>query len=131
MSRKRFSEREVIATLIHQGTEVRCYRTAERVTLANLDQVEREHLTEIAIGGADTPANCAYSLRQAHAVVTNGTKATTAGSSKNRIAKATNPDRMPALVREDLTIEEKRARKAGRTHRPMNPPRRDNTKVIA
>lgn len=50
-------------------------------------ELEREHLAEIALGGADEPANCVYSLREAHKIITDGTKATTAGSSKQRIAK--------------------------------------------
>lgn len=85
--RRRFSEREVIETLIRQGVEVRCYRTKSRITLVTVGLLEREHLTELALGGADGPSNCAYSLKSAHAEVTNGSAATSAGSSKQRIAK--------------------------------------------
>lgn len=87
MSRKRFSEKDVIRTLIHQGVEIRDYRTGELITLENVDQIEREHLHEIALDGPDVPANCRYSLKASHSIITNGTKATTAGSSKQRIAK--------------------------------------------
>jgi hypothetical protein len=48
---------------------------------------EREHLHEVKLGGPDIPENCRYSHAKCHAIVTNGTKATTAGSSKQRIAK--------------------------------------------
>jgi hypothetical protein len=49
--------------------------------------IEREHLHELGLGGADTPENCRYSCTLCHKIITNGTKATTAGSSKQRIAK--------------------------------------------
>lgn len=87
MRRKRFTEREVIETLVCQGAVIHCYRTREQITVLNVDRLEREHLHEIALGGADEPHNCAYSLKEAHAVITNGTKATTAGSSKHKVAK--------------------------------------------
>lgn len=87
MARRRFSEREVIATLIHQGIAVTCYRTKQMIDLESVKRLEREHLNEVALGGADAPDNCRYSLKEAHAVVTNGTKATTAGSSKHKVAK--------------------------------------------
>lgn len=85
--RKRFSERQVIETLIRQGVEMRCYRTKELITLETVNLLEREHLTQMALGGADTPANCAYSLKAAHAIVTNGTKATSYGSDAHARAK--------------------------------------------
>lgn len=93
MKRRRFSEKDVIRTLLHQGIEINDYRTGEPITLDNVDQIEREHLHEIALGGPDDPANCRYSLGESHAVVTNGNRATSAGSSKNRCAKANNPGR--------------------------------------
>ena len=89
MSRKRFTEREVIETLIRQGVTIGCYR-CKRIfeALECRDRtIEREHLSEIALGGFDGPTNCVYSHRDCHAKITNGTKATTAGSSKQRIAK--------------------------------------------
>jgi len=94
MTRRRFSEREVLATLIHQGVTVPCYRTKEPFTLETVRRAEREHLVELGLvkpedrAKYDTPEYCRYSLKEAHAIVTNGTKATTAGSSKHRIAKA-------------------------------------------
>lgn len=88
MSRRRFSELDVLETLVRQGVEIRCYRTKDLITLDTVRQLEREHVTELGLGGADDPTNCAYSLSAAHYIVTNGTPATTAGSSKNKIAKA-------------------------------------------
>lgn len=87
MSRRRFSEREVIATLLHQGAFIRCYRTGTYIDASMVNNLEREHLHELALGGKDEPENCRYSLKAAHAIVTNGTPATSAGSSKHKIAK--------------------------------------------
>lgn len=98
MRRKRFSEREVIETLAWQGIVVPCYRCKGPIcfkdklgdlTVMNWPRgfPEREHILEIALYGDDAPHNCAYSHGVCHAVVSNGTKSTTAGSSKQRIAK--------------------------------------------
>lgn len=87
MSRKRFNEREVIETLIYQGFAISCYRCRQPFSVDPTSALEREHIVEIALGGADVPFNCAYSHKACHAEITNGTKATTAGSSKQRIAK--------------------------------------------
>lgn len=95
MTRKRFSEREVIETLAWQGIFVRCFRcnapfysAAPDGGLFNLSgAIEREHIHEVALGGSDIPKNCRYSCGPCHSTVTNGTKATSAGSSKHRIAK--------------------------------------------
>lgn len=89
MSRKRFSERDVMESLIRQGVSVFCYRCKREIsaTECRAGMMEREHLIEIALGGPDAPTNCVYSHKSCHAIVTNGTKATTAGSSKQRIAK--------------------------------------------
>ena len=85
MRRRRFSEREVLLTLFYCGQRVRCYRCGLPFTPE--DKIQREHVTELALGGEDTPVNCAYSHTECHDIITNGTKATTAGSSKQRIAK--------------------------------------------
>lgn len=87
MSRKRFTERQVIETLIRTGHEIRSYRTKELITLETVKQLEREHFTPIALGGADDPTNCGYSLSHEHSKQTNGTKATSYGSDKHAIAK--------------------------------------------
>jgi len=85
MSRKRFTESQVIETLWYSGIRVPCSRCHE--LLGPLHKIEREHILEMALGGEDEPSNCTYSHKACHAVITNGTKATTAGSSKQRIAK--------------------------------------------
>lgn len=85
MSRKRFTEREVLETLYCCGVVIPCFRC--RNPLRPPEKIEREHILEIALGGTDDPGNCAYSHKLCHDIVTNGTKATTAGSSKQRIAK--------------------------------------------
>lgn len=87
MSRKRFSEREVLEVVFYQGIELLCFRCWLPITKEQIPFVEREHLCELALGGADEPVNCRYSHGECHARVTNGTPATTAGSSKHRIAK--------------------------------------------
>lgn len=110
MARRRFSEKDVIRTLLHQGVEIRDYRTGEPITLQNVDRIEREHLHEIALGGPDDPANCRYSLSESHGIVTNGTPATTAGSSKNRIAKA-RPTRADKFAVNKVPLDEPRERR--------------------
>lgn len=86
MIRRRFSEREVIQPLILQGVRIECFRC--HAPFDNAAHVEREHIVELALGGADEPRNCVYSCGACHHRVTNGGGATTAGSSKHRIAKA-------------------------------------------
>jgi len=110
MARKRFSEKDVIRTLLHQGVKITDYRTGEPITLENVDQVEREHLHEVALGGADEPENCRYSLEASHNIVTNGPLATSAGSSKNRIAKA-QPTRADKFLPVKKPLDEPRERR--------------------
>jgi len=85
MSRRRFKEWEVVETLLRQGAVIKCPRTGQIMRPG--DEIEREHFHEIGLGGKDEIENCFYSLKAAHNIVTNGTKATTAGSSKHKIAK--------------------------------------------
>ena len=87
MTRAAFSERRVIETLIIQDAVICCYRCQSAFTIEDAKSVEREHLHELALGGENTPDNCRYSHRACHAKITNGTPATSAGSSKHRIAK--------------------------------------------
>lgn len=87
MSRARFTERQVIETLIRTGHEIRCFRTKEVITLETVKLLEREHPTPLAIGGADNPTNAAYSLSGPHKIQTNGKPATSYGSDKHAIAK--------------------------------------------
>lgn len=87
MTRRRFTEREVVKTLIRQGARIICPRCGFLISLDDADKVEREHFHELALGGKDEPVNCFYSHGPCHKIVTDGTKATTAGSSKHKIAK--------------------------------------------
>lgn len=87
MSRRRFTERQVIEVLIRTGHRIYCYRTKEIITLETMKRLEREHPTPLKIGGNDDPTNAAYSLSEAHKIQTNGTKATSYGSDKHAIAK--------------------------------------------
>ena len=87
MTRAAFSERKVIETLLRQAAVICCYRCQSAFTIEDAKTVEREHLQEIALGGENTPGNCRYSHKACHSIVTNGTRATSAGSSKHRIAK--------------------------------------------
>jgi hypothetical protein len=83
--RRRFTEREVITILLDQGATIPCHRCREPIRRA--ENAEREHLHEIELGGADDTDNCRYSHSHCHAKITNGPPATSAGSSKQRIAK--------------------------------------------
>ena len=79
-------EQGILASLIAQGAIIPCFRC--RIAFTPADKVEKEHLHERALGGPDVPGNWRWSHKECHAIVTNGTKATSAGSSKHRIAKA-------------------------------------------
>ena len=87
MARRRFTERQVIETLIRTGHEIRDYRTKELITLETVKELEREHVTPIKLGGADDPTNCAYSRAENHKLQTNGKPHTSYGSDKHAIAK--------------------------------------------
>lgn len=119
MKRRRLTEREVLEVLNRQ-LDLLCYRCQGRMLPS---QVEREHIVEIALGGQDTPANCAYSHKTCHAIVTNGTPATTAGSSKNRIAKANNENRRAKFVVTKIPVDQERPDKGKFGRRPFE--RRD------
>lgn len=86
---------DIIESLLHQGVRIECFRTKARVTLANFRDLEREHLCELGLyktpeekAAHDTPEYWRWSFSEAHARITNGSKATSAGSSKHRVAKA-------------------------------------------
>lgn len=87
MARKRFTERQALEVAILQGGIVPCYRCKIAFTVDTIRTAEREHVHEVILGGPDTVANCAYSCRDCHSVVTNGNGATSAGSSKHKAAK--------------------------------------------
>lgn len=84
----------VIATLHHCGIVVPCYRC--KIALLPIDKIEREHVTEISMGGADDPSNCVYSHKACHALVTNGRNHLRVDSSKHKKAKV---DRILGLTK--------------------------------
>lgn len=117
--RRQFKEREVLETLIvYQGVVIPCFRCKEPITARDLKtgNVEKEHLHEVVLGGPDVPMNCRFSHKAApcHYTVTNGTPATSAGSSQNRIAKATHQNRIDHFTVRDLSLDAKRDRRQAR-----------------
>lgn len=96
--RRQFRELEVLATLLMQGAVIPCKRCRIAITIEDVKggNVEKEHLHEIELGGEDEPHNCAFShkAKPCHATVTHGNGATFAGSSRHKIAKATDPERI-------------------------------------
>lgn len=96
--RRAYSEAKVLETLLWQGVEILCFRCRKPITVDDLraHNVEREHLHEVELDGPDEPFNCRYShkARPCHATVTHGSPATFAGSSRHRIAKAKDPERI-------------------------------------
>jgi hypothetical protein len=98
MGRRQFREIEVVETLLLQGAIIPCFRCRIAFTIEDVKarNIEKEHLHEVVLDGPDEPGNCRFSHAAApcHHTVTNGKPATTAGSSKNRIAKATQPSRI-------------------------------------
>ena len=93
MGRKRFTERQVLEVALRQGGTLKCYRCGVAFTVETVRTAEREHVHEMALGGADTVLACAYSCAACHDAVTRGTGATTAGSSIGRIAKTKRIER--------------------------------------
>lgn len=127
----------MLETLLHQGVVVRCFRCQSpfwahkiradgKINEHWVGLAEREHLHEVELGGPDEPSNCRYSAKACHDVVTNGTKATSAGSSKHRIAKAKR------IAKGGKKQRGPKMNSAGfsKTKRPMNPVRVDRTKHI-
>ena len=102
--------------------------SAARKWFVPADKVEREHFVEIGIRRARMVlTNCLYSHKSCHAVVTNGTKATTAGSTaKQRIAK------VKRLRGETFNGPKKQIspRPFQKKSRPMSRTRYDNTKYL-
>ncbi len=117
VTRKRFSERDVLLTLIWQGIVIPCFRCKRPISQSDIENgnCEREHLHEIELGGADEPFNCRYSHRDApcHHTATNGPPSTSAGSSKNRIAK-TRPNRADKFVPNKRPLDEVISEPSGR-----------------
>ncbi len=132
MTRKRFNEREVIETLAWQGVVIPCFRCKEPLCYIGTyrltgdepvmiwpkgDGIQREHLHELGLARdevhrrqLDVPGNCRFSHESCHAVITNGTPATSAGSSKHRIAK-TRGTRAEKFAVQKLSIDSARPEK--------------------
>jgi hypothetical protein len=97
-SRRQGREQEVLGVLIAQGAVIPCFRC--RVAFTTEDHakgnIEKEHLHELELEGPDEPRNWRFShkAKPCHATVTHGNGATVAGSSRHRIAKATDPKRI-------------------------------------
>lgn len=85
--RKRLTERQTLAVAVMQGAVVPCYRCKLAFDAETVKTAEREHLHELELGGADELENMRFSHADCHKAITNGSGATTAGSSKQRIAK--------------------------------------------
>jgi len=136
--RRTFREIEVIETLLIQGVTIPCFRCGIAFTRDDVKakNIQKEHLHEHVLDGPDMPDNCRFSHKPCHAIITNGNGATTAGSSKNRIAKATQPKRIAKFAVNKPPTGERpqrtnKARIPGRVNawpargsRPMNRKRR-------
>lgn len=100
--RRQFREIEVVECLILQEATIPCYRCGIPFTIEDVraKNIQKEHLHEFNLDGPDVPGNCRFSHAAApcHHTVTNGPPATSAGSSKNRLAKANNPGRTQKFV---------------------------------
>lgn len=109
------SQSQIIETILLQGGTVPCFRCGVPFTLEDArdkkKRIQREHLHEFELDGPDDPSNWRFSHYDCHDRVTNGAGATTAGSSKHRIAKAERIQREGKVMAMNLTTEEKRDRK--------------------
>lgn len=82
------TERRALTTLDKLKIIVRqavCPKCGEK--LGAVTGLEFHHVHELALGGEDALENLTALHAECHAVVTNGTGATSAGSSKHKIAK--------------------------------------------
>jgi len=86
--RRTITPKQALIIAIQQGAIIPCYRCRLSFDAETVKTIEREHVHEIALGGPDELDNMRWSHKECHAKITDGTKATTAGSSKHRIAKA-------------------------------------------
>lgn len=88
--RKRFSEREVLKTLLLQGVIIPCGhpKCNDLITLKDVEEAQRDHTTPRALDGPDTPENCTYMHGRCHARKTNGAKHLPVDGDKHKIAKS-------------------------------------------
>lgn len=81
-ARRRLSVTDKLSIMVRQSV---CPLCGER--LGSLDGVDFDHFQALALGGEDTNENMRAVHRACHRVKTSGTKATTAGSDVQVIAK--------------------------------------------
>lgn len=105
MTRRRFTEREVLECLILQGAVIPCKRCRVALKVEDARASEREHLHEVGLDGPDTIQNCAYSHGDCHKTITHGNGATFAGSSRHKIAKATQPKRIEKFIVNKIPLD--------------------------
>lgn len=117
MTRRRFTEREVLECLIRQGAVIPCKRCRLALTVEDAKSAEREHLHEIGLDGSDTVENCAFSHAECHRAVTHGNGATFAGSSRHKVKKATDPERIEKFRVVKTPLDAIIEGPAGRCHR--------------
>lgn len=95
---RQLRELEVVEVLIAQGAAIPCHRCGVPFTLEDIHagNIENEHMHEKELGGSDDPFNRRFShkAKPCHALVTHGNGATFAGSSRHKIAKANDPERI-------------------------------------
>lgn len=110
---RRLTHREWVSILLAQGSTILCFRCREPITHA--DDCEREHLHERALEGGDEAQNARISHSGCHDSITFGNKATTAGSSVQRIAKAKRIAKARALDAAVIAGEAERPRSSIRS----------------
>jgi len=89
-------EQAILRSILAQkGAVLPCFRCDVKFTCD--DAIQKEHLHERALDGPDVWGNWRWSHKDCHAIATDGTKATTAGSSTHRIAK-TNDNRVVKFI---------------------------------
>jgi hypothetical protein len=95
---KQLRELEVLEVCIGQGAVIPCFRCrlAFGIEDVRTKNIECEHLHEKTLGGPDEPGNRRFShkAKPCHAQIPHGNGATFAGSSRHKVAKATDPKRI-------------------------------------
>ena len=106
-TRSRFTERQVIYTLLLQGAVIPCGIC--RVAIKLGEDVERDHCVPLALDGADTPENSRFAHATCHARKTRGSGATTCGSDIGEISKTRRLERKrypkPSWAKSQVTRE--------------------------